>query len=607
MIAAKLRQLASYATRVRGSVSGMDETPSALAERRGLRGAEAAAVLRFGLEEDDGAPQGEGVGEHLHTDPSLSAADSVASERRSVRTMAVGGVTLTVLAAAVIGFPHSGPDPTYVGAGRGSVIGPEVKAAGGSVGHPRDDTHKEQAQMSTLRNSIQASVVAGATIVAVSAGAQSAAVQWTVSEGGNGHWYEIRLVADEETWFTCRDNAIAIGGHLATIASNAENNFVFSLASQTPGGFSGNQIQVGPFLGGYQPDGSDEPAGGWRWVTEEPWGFTNWADGGGQPDNAMHCGQAPGDRPGEHYLQFIYASPSWNDMSAAATCYGGSKPSYAVEWSTDCNSDGIVDYGQCHDGTLADFNGNNTPDCCERGETCVVGSYPVQWRLDDGGNGHWYSVTAERGTWQHDRERAQSVGGDLATVTSEAESTYLCSAVMNAGPWATEACWMGMKLGSNGAFQWVSGEPVTWTNWYPSVPHNPPFEVVWITGPRNPGGANPCFWNDADPSPLIGHTYFGLIEWSADCNHDNIVDYGQILTGRLADANTNGIPDVCEVPTCRDVDLFRDDVVNGADLGILLAQWGVANANTISDINHDGQVNGSDLGTLLAFWGPCSP
>ena len=46
--------------------------------------------------------------------------------------------------------------------------------------------------------------------------------------------------------------------------------------------------------------------------------------------------------------------------------------------------------------------------------------------------------------------------------------------------------------------------------------------------------------------------------------------------------------------------------MNGADLGILLAQWGVANANTVSDINRDGRVDGSDLGTLLAFWGPCS-
>jgi hypothetical protein len=124
--------------------------------------------------------------------------------------------------------------------------------------------------------------------------------------------------------------------------------------------------------------------------------------------------------------------------------------------------------------------------------------------------------------------------------------------------------------------------------------------AIWFEG-RALGDINdssvgePC----AAPRPSI-------VEWCTDCNDDGIVDYGQILLGQLADTNANGIPDICEVPTCRDVDLFRDDVVNGADLGILLAQWGPANSRTVSDINHDGQVNGSDLGTLLAFWGPCT-
>jgi hypothetical protein len=51
--------------------------------------------------------------------------------------------------------------------------------------------------------------------------------------------------------------------------------------------------------------------------------------------------------------------------------------------------------------------------------------------------------------------------------------------------------------------------------------------------------------------------------------------------------------------------LFRDSNINGADLGILLAQWGEANAQTVSDINRDGAVDGVDLGLLLSFWGPC--
>ena len=38
---------------------------------------------------------------------------------------------------------------------------------------------------------------------------------------------------------------------------------------------------------------------------------------------------------------------------------------YLVEWSADCNGDGIVDYGQILDGTLTDSNGDFTPDICE--------------------------------------------------------------------------------------------------------------------------------------------------------------------------------------------------------------------------------------------------
>ena len=69
--------------------------------------------------------------------------------------------------------------------------------------------------------------------------------------------------------------------------------------------------------------------------------------------------------------------------------------------------------------------------------------------------------------------------------------------------------------------------------------------------------------------------------------------------------NADGVPDICQQPTCVEVDLFRDFNVNGADLGILLSQWGPNAQFTVSDINKDGFVNGADLGLLLSFWGAC--
>lgn len=49
-------------------------------------------------------------------------------------------------------------------------------------------------------------------------------------------------------------------------------------------------------------------------------------------------------------------------------------------------------------------------------------------------------------------------------------------------------------------------------------------------------------------------------------------------------------------------DLNNDGVVNGADLGLLLGNWG--NSGT-GDINGSGTVDGADLGVLLGNWGAC--
>lgn len=51
-------------------------------------------------------------------------------------------------------------------------------------------------------------------------------------------------------------------------------------------------------------------------------------------------------------------------------------------------------------------------------------------------------------------------------------------------------------------------------------------------------------------------------------------------------------------------DVDSSGVVNGADLGILLASWGDC-PQCAADLNGDCVVNGQDLGTLLAAWGPC--
>ena len=58
---------------------------------------------------------------------------------------------------------------------------------------------------------------------------------------------------------------------------------------------------------------------------------------------------------------------------------------------------------------------------------------------------------------------------------------------------------------------------------------------------------------------------------------------------------------------CCLADLNDDGVVQGADLGLMLAAWGPVPAGVAADLNRDGAVDGNDLGLMLAGWGPCVP
>ncbi|MFO0875229.1 MAG: hypothetical protein U0575_14830 [Phycisphaerales bacterium] len=59
----------------------------------------------------------------------------------------------------------------------------------------------------------------------------------------------------------------------------------------------------------------------------------------------------------------------------------------------------------------------------------------------------------------------------------------------------------------------------------------------------------------------------------------------------------------CQVDACPG-DLNGDGLVDGADLGLLLAVWG-SGGGTPADLNQDGHVDGADLGLLLGAWGGC--
>lgn len=109
-----------------------------------------------------------------------------------------------------------------------------------------------------------------------------------------------------------------------------------------------------------------------------------------------------------------------------------------------------------------------------------------------------------------------------------------------------------------------------------------------------------------------------------DCNLNLTPDACDIATGRSQDRNADGIPDECQDVSCATADLNCDGAVDGADLGLLLAGWGACprgGANSggsgsdgagsgdadsgspcPADLDGNGIVDGADLGALLAAW-----
>ncbi len=121
-----------------------------------------------------------------------------------------------------------------------------------------------------------------------------------------------------------------MGGHLATITSQAENEFIFSLIDKREYCVDlGSCVSFGPSIGGFQPPGSLEPDKNWLWVTGEPFKYTNWLPG---PDYSPN-NWPPGNPDCLHFFHFQRdpRKPYWNDQTQ--TGYKGvTSNSFVVEF-----------------------------------------------------------------------------------------------------------------------------------------------------------------------------------------------------------------------------------------------------------------------------------
>ena len=126
-----------------------------------------------------------------------------------------------------------------------------------------------------------------------------------------GHSYA--LFSNADTWEDAEKYCESLGGHLVTINSKEENDAVWA--------FARNSGYESVFIG--LSDAEEE--GTWKWVTGEPFTYTNWAEG--QPD---------GFTEDENFAEFAFSNNNgkWNDYEFKAH-KENTAVSYICEWDSD--------------------------------------------------------------------------------------------------------------------------------------------------------------------------------------------------------------------------------------------------------------------------------
>jgi len=153
--------------------------------------------------------------------------------------------------------------------------------------------------------------LAGIAVVAATAGRAEAT---PIFNPGNGHYYDLTTGLDN--WLQAEAEAVSLGGHLVSITSQAEQNFV-----------------VGAFLSGandrslYWIGLTDQALEGtFVWTNGDPFSYSFWE--AGEPNDCPQCNFIP---PGEDYVGINWhyglsfpgaAKGSWNDTTVTSSEFG---------------------------------------------------------------------------------------------------------------------------------------------------------------------------------------------------------------------------------------------------------------------------------------------
>jgi hypothetical protein len=113
-------------------------------------------------------------------------------------------------------------------------------------------------------------------------------------------------------------------------------------------------------------------------------------------------------------------------------------------------------------------------------------------------NQHLYLNVQRLLSWHQARDYCASLGGHLVTIQSQFEDSF----VYDLDPWG----WIGLSDElQEGSWQWVTGEPLTYTNWAPGQPDPQPEDYAhyqsdgWHDWPILVGSSFVCEWEPVSP------------------------------------------------------------------------------------------------------------
>ncbi len=185
------------------------------------------------------------------------------------------------------------------------------------------------------------------------------------------------------------------------------------------------------------------------------------------------------------------------------------------------------------------------------------GRFTAGWNITNNGNGTWHYEYAIQNINSHRSARSFSVPVPAGTIITN----------------------VGFK-----DIDYHSGDPFATTNWTSNTTGG---AVTWTGGDYAVSansnalrfGTTYNFWFDATQPPTDATGTIGLFR------------PGTLPTATLA-LQGPGAPS-------NPADLNGDGIVGGADLTILLSNWG---GTGVGDVNNDGAIDGIDLAAMLAAW-----